>query len=151
MSVFQSDVWNLFTGLIARIDLPHNTKNRLTFPSIRVSQSRNPGERRENALNCYSDADCEVWSVFPELHMEINALFWWSGSRKWMRSSWITVKLAQLRSRSPQARARARARERERERERELPITTASGSRVCVCVWESIENPIKLMSVKKDS
>ncbi len=152
MSVFQSDVWNLFTGLIARIDLPHNTKNRLTFPSIRVSQSRNPGERRENALNCYSDADCEVWSVFPELPMEINEVFWWSGSRKWMRSSWITVKLAQLRSRSPQARARARERESERE---SCPLLLHPGH-VCVCtvscVWEYIENPIKLTrSVKKDS
>ncbi len=154
MSVFQSDVWNLFTGLIARIDLPHNTKNRLTFPSIRVSQSRNPGEGGKT-----------LWPVIPMLIVKSGlfsqsflwnkCVIWWSGSRKWMRSSWITVKPQRSSApRSPQARASAR--ERERERERELPITTASGSRVCVCnvscVWEYIENPIKLTrSVKKDS
>ncbi len=133
---------------------PSQHQKQTNFPSIRVSQSRNPGERRENALNCYSDADCEVWSVFAELLMEINALFWWSGSRKWMRLelNYCKARAAPLSLSSGPSEARARERERERE---SCPLLLHPVTCVCVtvsCVWEYIENPIKLTrSVKKDS
>ncbi len=83
------------------------------YPCLAVQKSgRKEGKRSELLFRCW------LWSLvcFPRASYGNKWVFWWSGSRKWMRSSWITVKLAQLRSRSPQARASARERERERER-----------------------------------
>ncbi len=65
------------------------------YPWLAVQKS---GRKVGNALKCYSDADCEVWSVFAALPMEIYVIFWWrrrrsrsSSSRKWRRSRRITV------------------------------------------------------------
>ncbi len=120
------------------------------YPCLAVQKSgRKEGKRSELlsrcwlwSLVCFPRASYgNKWGILMERQQKVNAL----------ELNYCKARAAPL---SLSSGPSERARERERERERELPITTASGSRVCTvsCVWEYIENPIKLMrSVKKDS